>query len=173
MINILGGDIRMRAASNIANRYPLIIVVGGSKEKVSGMKLFLMRNSVEHHKIIRLESNPETNGNLNAIRKIFDHYKKLKEYSIDILSNNYHGERIKKMASDILAGLGWEFISAENFLKEESEIVEKMYFKQFKNRKKSEKQGVEDWNNECYENQDIEAWQFKSIIHDPELFKSV
>ncbi|OGZ62571.1 MAG: hypothetical protein A2639_02965 [Candidatus Staskawiczbacteria bacterium RIFCSPHIGHO2_01_FULL_34_27] len=91
-----GGDVRMRAAVKIWNQYEFIIVVGGSKEKVGGMKIFLIRNNIDPTKIIQLESNPDTNGNLNALYKIFDRYPKLRNCKIDILSNRYHGDRIKR-----------------------------------------------------------------------------
>jgi hypothetical protein len=166
----LGGDIRMLAAAKIGIQYKLIIVVGGSKEKVCGMKIFLIDNGVNCDKIIRLESNPDTNGNLKAIRKIFDHYKSLENEEVTILSNDYHGNRIKRMAADILTGIKWEFISAENFLEDRSEIIHDIYSEQLKNRIKKEEQGIKDWDKGGYNDQHMEAWQCKSIIRDKNVF---
>ncbi len=163
-----GGDIRMRAASKIARQYSLIFVVGGNEKKINAMKLFLMRQGINQEKILRLESNPDTNGNLNAVCKIFEYYEGFKKYIVTILSNEYHGPRIEKMAKDILTKneIKWEFISAESVVKEDSKIIEEIYKKQFKKRKESEKRGMEDWENKRYNDQDIAPWQFKSIIRD-------
>ncbi|OGZ62570.1 MAG: hypothetical protein A2639_02960 [Candidatus Staskawiczbacteria bacterium RIFCSPHIGHO2_01_FULL_34_27] len=71
------------------------------------------------------------------------------------------------MAESILdKTIDWNFITAENFLEEESKIIEGIYSQQLKNREKSEKQGIKDWGDKKYIDQGIESWQFKSIIRD-------
>lgn len=163
----LGGNIRMRSAAKIAPDCHLIIVIGGDEKKITGMEKYLIRNGISDNKIVKLESNPDTNGNLNALRKIFEKFPELNKCEVKILSNKYHCDRVEAMAKTIFPNeISLEFVSAEDSLKEEAEIIEKIYEGQMMARKSSEEQGVKDWEKGTYRDQKIDSWQFKSMIRD-------
>ena len=106
----LGGQVRMEAAVDIARFVQNFIVVGGSETKVTGMKDYLSRGLQKEikknritPKIIRIESEADTTGNLWAIRKWIETYNiKFSGKRIGILTNFYHLLRAMRLSKDIL-----------------------------------------------------------------------
>ena len=161
-----GGEVRMKAAVVLENRAKKIIVVGGSAKKVDLMKIYLIQNGVNANKIIRIESDSDTNGNLNAVRKILERYNKVDKLKdkIAILTNKYHLRRTRVMGSDILepVGISPEYMSAEDYVLDElgsfkRERVARNYQEQL---------GVEDWNNGIYKDQRKSRGLFVAKLYD-------
>ena len=118
----LGGHVRMNAAVMLcqnATKGTIILLVGGSDEKVRAMKFYIMKHcDIEkcQVEIIMLKSLPNTVGNLCAIRRYVtepEFYEgslrvsqkktgRCPPETIGLLSNFYHQHRIMLFASDIL-----------------------------------------------------------------------
>ena len=91
----IGGKVRMQAAVKASKEAEWMILVGGSKKKVTCMKEYILRRlentekkRLEKH-IIRIESDSDTNGNMHAIKKALSELDRHEE-KLWFLTNGYH-----------------------------------------------------------------------------------
>ena len=165
-----GGEVRMRAAVKASENADWIIVVGGSERKVSCMKDYILKrvNAVENKRlkqhIIRVESNPDTNGNIHAIKKALDGIRNW-EKRIVFLTSSFHMPRVKLFTKDILKTSlrQAQFLEAENIVKGPALAN---LSKEKSLREKLEKQGLQDWQNGNYVNQHASEEDFDCIVYD-------
>ena len=174
----LGGSIRMQAAVDIRKKTIKYIVVGGSKHKVDVMKQYLVKENINNNDIIRIESNPDTNGNLFAVKKILKQYGKLKYIEgkkIGIMTNAYHIPRAMRMVTDIFAdveNLHFVPLVAEAIItKHHPDYL--LYPQEFLARMHKEINGLRDWENGFYKNQYKSESEWKSILHDNDLIEEL
>lgn len=116
----LGGQIRMEAAIDFALHVKTYIIIGGKDDddKVNSMKKYLEKKFQEYlikptPKIIRIQSDTDTTGNLWALRFIFHNAGKvnlLKMGKVGILTNFYHLPRVIRFATDIFKDLEINFV---------------------------------------------------------------
>ena len=172
----LGGQVRMEAAVDIVQFVQNFIVVGGSEIKVTGMRDYLLRELQKETKeneitpkIIRIESEPDTNGNLWAIKRWIKNYKiKFLGKRIGILTNFYHLPRTIRLSKDILPEYYFIPLVAESLITRHQSTYS-FYPKEFLLRICSEVDGLRDWENEKYRNQHKDESEWKSIFHDTDL----
>lgn len=136
--------------------------------------VYLEQNNVRSDDIIRIESDPDTNGNLHAVKKVLTNYKKYdicirksRQKRVGALSNEYHRERIERFAKDILKDIELKFISAEDVFS--TEHPNKLFPQEFKRRKFKENNGIQDWDNKQYRDQFRAEAEWKARCHDPNL----
>lgn len=178
----LGGRIRMQAAVDIWQNVSTFIVVGGNKNKVDDMKNYLIQEIEKEKKrgisdqipnIIRVESESDTNGNLKAIRKILKDNEKFKKKKVWILTNFYHLLRALRFASDIFPEKNFTPLAAEAVIQKHHPIFS-LYVQEFLLRVASEINGLRDWENNRYKNQDkMEESDYKGICYDEKLLKNL
>lgn len=173
----VGGKIRMQAAADFESMVKKIIVVGGGAEKkyecsnfkkVDDMKKFLCcENEIDSNRVIRILSEPDTTGNLNAIKKlkILDEFKGKKD-KIVMLTNFYHLPRAMRMASDIFEGMNINFVSiaAEAVIKK-CHPSYSFYPKEFLFRIYREINGLRDWENGKYKDQKKLLKEWNAHLH--------
>ncbi len=141
----VGGEIRMKAALQLLSKYDFVIFIGESRDKLNHVKQHLALKYIPQNKIVYLLSNPDTNGNLQALSKFLDECNIDNSFHIDFLSNQYHEERLTLMAKTIIKKNEWNFIAAESLEKEEAVNAENIYKESYNKRLKFEKKGIEDW----------------------------
>jgi hypothetical protein len=168
----LGGDIRMQAVVQIAPKVDWFIAVGGSKSKVDGMKNYLLqefkRRKIKDRfpKIIRIESNPDTLGNMMAISK-----SRLRvSENFAILTNFYHMPRALKISRLIFPKINFNPLIAESILIDQQSTFS-LFPKEFIFRVSREINGLIDLENGTYKDldkiEDINKWKY--ICNDEEL----
>lgn len=157
----LGGKVRMEAAAKLAKNTATIIVVGGSKSKVDGMRNYL-KQELKNKKlpvIIRIESDPDTLGNLRAIKNQKINFE---GKSVAILTNQYHLPRTLKFAQSIFP--------ENSFIPIPAELVifgtDLVYKDAFLLREQRETKGLKDWEDGIYRNQNKQESECKSICYD-------
>ena len=169
----VGGKIRMQAAVDIASRVRKFIVVGGSKPKVDDMKSYLeqeftkdikRRRLEKAPKVIRIESNSDTNGNLWAIKKLVEE-SALSQPRVAILTNFYHLLRAMRMAKDILPDVSLLPLAAEAIV-ERGDPAYSTYTQEFLLRLTRETNGLRDWENGEYRDQDKKEAKWKAKTYD-------
>jgi len=172
----LGGQTRMDAAVDFAPRVKNYIVVGGSKKKINDMKVYLEQKfkkfRIEHApKIIRIKSDPDTNGNLWAVKLALRDVKKIDKLSnndVGIMTNFYHLPRAMRFAADIFNNINVNFTPIAS----EAVIVRHLstyllHQKALLLRTTNDINGLRDWENGEYENQDKKTgWCYKCLDKD-------
>ncbi len=102
----LGGAVRFNAAVKLCDQAKTLILVGGSIEKVKAMRQYLVSRGCDASKLILVESDPDTNGNVHAIRKLINSqegpFGGVWPERLGILTNFYHQHRAMRFAADIL-----------------------------------------------------------------------
>lgn len=171
----LGGDVRMQAAVQIASQTEFLIVVGGSKPKVDDMKNFLVQE-FEKIKIsnipdiIRIESDPDTLGNLWAIKKSGI---KLND-GVGILTNFYHLPRSIRISNEVFPRIAFIPLAAESLLNMKQSTFP-LFKKEFILRISREINGLSDIENGTYKNlrdkTDKKDWEYK--CYDLEFLKKL
>ncbi len=163
----LGGRVRMQAAVDIAPCTNTIIVVGGSQKKVNDMKGYLLQEFkkeklINPPEIIRIESEPDTNGNLWAIKNCFQSAGKINllEKNVGILTNAYHLLRAMRFASDIFNNINFIPVAAESVLRKNYPEYQ-LHPKSFLLRTFKEIGGLKDWEEERYRDQKKTIWNYK------------
>ena len=144
----VGGEVRMQAAARLCSQTKVVIVVGGSKPKVDGMRDYLLQEMQEtglneQPKIIRVESDPDTLGNLRAIKKANFGGR------AGLLTNSYHLVRIMRMVENVLPGRRFHSIVAESFMGWNA----LQHPDEFTLRLRREVEGLLDWETGVYLNQ--------------------
>ena len=171
----LGGDDRMKAALDLNDQTNKFIVVGGGMEKeinerwlkTDDMYEYLLNNSVDSSKIIRVASEPDTTGNMSAI------YKCLREVvnnkRVGILTNYYHIPRALRFAEDIFVEENVRFIPiiAESSVN----TFPFKYWPQLIVRTQNEVKGLTDWNKGIYNHQDKPKQEWLGEINKKDLKK--
>lgn len=160
----LGGDIRMQAAVQLAEQVKYFIVVGGSKSKVDGMKNFLIQEFKKEKNtnipdIIRIESDPDTLGNMRAIKKSD---AKLTG-NVGILTNFYHLPRSLRISKEVFPNLTFTPLAAESLLYFRQPTFS-LFAKEFLFRVSKEINGLADLENGSYKDQhkiDEAKWKFE------------
>ncbi len=177
----IGGEVRMKSAVKLSKNTNWIILVGGSEKKVSCMKKYILErvDFIEKkrlkNRIIRIESDPDTNGNMHAIRKALGESKKYKD-KLWFLTNSYHVKRTKLFAKEILDFDFDEnrFLEAEDLVNENKENLHYSCLTSKKSlRKKLEERGCLDWRDRIYRNQHNEPENFKCVLHDASSYKEL
>ncbi len=160
----VGGEVRMQAAVKLCAQTENIIVVGGSKPRVDGMRDYLLQEMQEAElkeqpKIIRVESDPDTLGNLRAIRKANFRFGG----KAGLLTNSYHFLRIMRMVEALLPRRRFQPLAAESVMGWNA----LRYVDEFALRLRREVEGFLDWETGVYSKQtntDMSEW--KCIIYD-------
>ena len=170
----IGGEVRMQAAVKASKETEWIILVGGSQEKVTCMKEYILMRleNIEkkrlEKRIIRIESSPDTNGNMHAVKMALSKLNRYKE-RLWFLTNSYHIIRTRLFADEIFDfkfNKG-QFLKAEKL--DEKSLNRCCLTSEKKLRKKLEKQGCLNWRNRIYRDQHKNSEKFNCVIHD---FKS-
>ena len=138
----IGGSDRLLSASIIINKYNNIVLVGGDTCKINCMESFLTKNNPNCN-VIQLISNPNTEGNILAIKK----YLKINNITkgIYFLSNIYHFTRIltyyfyNNNSPDI------NLLFAEEILQDNNMVSDVNYSKELIYRYKSEYKGLKQY----------------------------
>lgn len=160
----LGGEVRMRAAVAATQMTERVVVVGGSKIKVDGMRDYLIQEMGEkeienHPEIIRVESAPDTLGNLRAVSKMRVNLGR----RIGLLSNSYHFPRILTMAEEVMPTKKFHVIAAEGIVGWDA----LSYPDEFMLRLRRETEGFLDWQSGIYVNQaNLDRSSWKSVVYD-------
>ena len=145
----LGGQTRMKAAVIFSKHANTVIVVGGSPRKANYMKQYLVSNGVPSSKIIRVESDSDTTGNMFALKKISEDYKITG--NIGILTNFYHMNRSIRFAQDIFVRKDSNKTIYPVVAETVTELVDCLKYKdEYIKRVAQEIQGLKDWENEVY-----------------------
>lgn len=150
----VGGQIRMEAAVDVARYVQNFIVVGGSEKKVKDMRNFLLEelqkeidNGEITSKIIRIESEANTAGNLWAVKGWIKEYNiKFLDKRVGILTNFYHLPRAMRFAKDILPEYCFIPLAAESLINRHQSTYS-FYPKEFLLQICSEIDGLKDWEN--------------------------
>ncbi len=170
----LGSQIRMDAAVAFAPHAETLVLVGGDKEKVDGMKEYLAeRGALAHARALRIESGSDTLANLRAVRKAFADAGKealLARQPVALLSNAYHLPRIMRLAGALWEGNGANLrpVAAEDVLQ-----MSLPDSGEYRSRLACETQGLEDWTQGRYRNQHMPYQEWRSVCHDPDLLASL
>jgi len=153
----LGSEDRMKAAIMKANEFQEVILVGGSESKVTAMYIYF-KKKINHEKLICLVSEPDSTGNLAAVKLYLK--ETIFNSNITIISNKYHLPRLKLIWQSLYnSNVNLECIDAETILKKENE-VESLYKKELEKREIKENEGCKDWENKLYHNQEkINPWE--------------
>ncbi len=176
-LEYLGGQIRMDAAVDLAERVEVFIVVGGSQKKVDDMKKYIQENlrkkGANVPPIIRIESDPDTNGNLQAIKKVLkDHSLNFKNSEVAILTNFYHIPRSLRFAADIFPEYNFIPLAAESLIIQHQPTYT-LYSKEFLLRISDDIDGLRDWEADRYKEQNKLDKDVKAICYDLELLKKL
>ncbi|MCK4524820.1 MAG: YdcF family protein [Candidatus Andersenbacteria bacterium] len=167
----IGGEVRMQAAVKASKEAEWIILVGGSQKKVTCMKEYILMRleNIEKKRlkkrIIRIESSPDTNGNMHAVKMALS---KLNRYTerLWFLTNSYHIARTKLFAGEIF---NFKF-DKDRFL--EAEKLDKKSLNcccltlEKNLREELEKQGCLNWGDRIYRDQHKNTEKFNCVIHD-------
>lgn len=170
----LGGNIRMQAAIDIAEKVQYFVVVGGSKSKVDSMKSFFVqefekKKITNYPEIIRVESEADTLGNMRAIKKAITNF----EGNIGLLTNFYHLPRAMRIASMVNPQLTLIPLSAEA-VKSSYDSSYPFFVNEILFRVYREISGLNDLEMGIYNNQDNnKEISWKSICYDHELLKKL
>ena len=143
------------------------------KLKVDDMKSYLeqeftkdikRRRLEKAPKVIRIESNSDTNGNLWAIKKLVEE-SALSQPRVAILTNFYHLLRAMRMAKDILPDVSLLPLAAEAIV-ERGDPAYSTYTQEFLLRLTRETNGLRDWENGEYRDQDKKEAKWKAKTYD-------
>jgi hypothetical protein len=178
----LGGQTRMNAAREIAPEVDTYILVGGSKKKVNDMKSFLEESFRKgglsrYPRLVRVQSEETSLGNLWAVKKIFNKIKGkdfLKNRTIYLMTNEYHIPRVSRLTADIFAGLHITFIpivAEEILFNHESDSA--AYKSALNERLIDESKGIEDWESGVYINQFNKEEFWPSVCYDEDIFRFI
>lgn len=171
----LGGQIRMDAAVDFATHVRKYFVVGGSEKKVSDMKNY-MENKLDKYKIeprpniIRIKSDPDTTGNLWAVKMVLQKAQKLNVLKgrVGIMTNFYHLPRAMRFAIDIFDGVDVHFIpiAAEAIIVRHQPTYS-LHKDAFLVSVSGDINGLRDWENNEYRKQDKkEGWCYECLDND-------
>lgn len=178
-LEYLGGQIRMDAAVDLALTERVkgfFIVVGGNQKKVDDMKKYITEQIEKSGKIsppiIRIESTPDTNSNLQAIKKILGKEMKFKNGETAILTNFYHIPRSLRFAADIFPEYNFIPLAAESLIIKHQPTYT-LYPKEFLLRISDDIDGLRDWEAELYKEQNRLEKDVKAICYETELLKKL
>lgn len=170
----IGGAVRMQAAVDYAKTgyVESFIVVGGSKPKVDGMKNYLEQEfksqKVKNWKLIKLVrfiSEADTLGNLRAIKK---ELKNLEGKKLCIMTNFYHLPRALVFAQNVFPNITFEPLAAEALITK-GLTTDTLFSNELILRLFREKEGLKDWENGTYKNQekkDESKWESDCLDED-------
>lgn len=175
----VGSRVRMQAAVDIAGNVRIFVVVCGSKKKVDDIKAYLEsgfsgKRLPKRPHVLRIESQPDTLGNLWALRKFLEEHRiSLPSGKAGILTNFYHMPRTLRLASEVFPETVFRPIAAESVGPEPASGYRE-HSGPHELRIAREISGLNDWQNARYTRQeirDVSEWQY--TCHDPELIKEL
>jgi hypothetical protein len=178
----LGGQSGMDAAVDLASKVGVYIVVGGSKQKVDGMKNYLEesfeKNSINPKpKIIRMQSDQNTAGNLWALKGAFKEAGKLdvlEKKCVGFMTSAWHLLRVMRFAADIFGDVETHFIP----IVAEAALVQypptfATYSSEFLSRFSEEVKGLKDWEEGKYRDQRKTEKEWPFVCYDKEILASL
>ncbi|OGZ72598.1 MAG: hypothetical protein A2908_03595 [Candidatus Staskawiczbacteria bacterium RIFCSPLOWO2_01_FULL_38_12b] len=171
----LGGQVRMDAAVDFAERVKIYFIVGGSEKKVTDMKSYLEKQFETYKlqdcpKIIRIKSDPDTTGNLWAVKLVLQKNQKLHLLTgkVGLMTNFYHLPRVMRFAADIFKDINVNFIPISS----EAVITRHLstystYQNAFVARVVQDIKGLRDWEDENYNKQTkVDDWCYECLDKD-------
>ncbi len=179
----LGGQTRMGAAVDISSRVETFVVVGGTKKKIDDMAKYLRtefkKNKVKPKpKIIRIQSEADTTGNLWAVKRTFREFKGvswLKNKRVGLMTNFYHLPRAMRFSADIFKDEKMIFlpIIAEAVVNNIGRSSYLLYPTAFLVRVFNDIKGLKDWEEKKYAKQDKREDEWKYRCYDQKQLKKL
>lgn len=157
----LGSQVRLDAAVKVSENVKHVVLVGGTKGRVLAMEKYLIDKGCEAEKLTKLVSEPNTLGNIWAVRLFLELFPNCRK-EIGILTNSYHRERVMLFAEEIFkpTGLTALVFGAEDFVKPE---INDHFEKEMEKRLANEKRGSKEWKSGNYQNQHSKNFSFQVI----------